>query len=76
MDGVKKAVFEEEEKTNNNKDNLERSTSDKKSSVSNDSGKGVISSFLETCRKIDDSHAQRRRLNIRKEKKRRQKQGR
>jgi len=68
MDGVKKAVFEEEEKTNNNKDMIGKGdTSDKKSSVRNDSGnkdtttspgKGVISSFLDTCRKIDDSHAE------------------
>ena len=70
MDSVKKAVFEEEEegKTKNNRDmNGKGDTSDKKSSISNNSenkdtttssGKGVISSFLETCRKIDDSHAE------------------
>lgn len=72
MDSVKKAVFEEEEgeeKTtkNNNEQIGKGDTSDKKSSISNDSenkdtttspGKGVISTFLETCRKIDDSHAE------------------
>ena len=62
LDGVKKAVFEEEEggeKTTKNNDQIEKGdTSDKKSSISNDSGKGVISSFLETCRKIDDAHAE------------------
>ena len=71
MDGVKKAVFEEEEEGKNNTKNKEQiekgDTSDKKSSVSNDSGnkdtttspgKGVISSFLETCRKLDDAHAE------------------
>ena len=68
VDSVKKAVFEEEEKTSNNKDMIGKGdTSDKKSSVRNDSGnkvtttspgKGVISSFLDTCRKIDDSHAE------------------
>ena len=65
MDSVKKAVFEEEEKgkTTKNNEQIEKGdTSDKKSSIRNDSGnkdtttspgKGVISSFLETCRKTE-----------------------
>ena len=74
MDSVKKAVFEEEEegKTTKNNEQIEkRDTSDKKSSVS-DSGKGVISSFLETCRKIDDSHAEAAALAEAKHKKRKE----
>ena len=84
MDSVKKAVFEEEEegKTTKNNEQIEkRDTSDKNSSVSNDSGnkdtttspgKGVISSFLETCRKIDNSHAEAAALAEAKHKKRKE----